>query len=136
MTAARLGATTTIIGKLGDDSFGHSYLLSLKKEGIFSDRVRLTNKALTGKSICHIKVVFKLREIFVGVAQILVEDSGQNSIVIVSGANDHLTPDDVASSRETVSKAKIMLSVLEIPRKTVLAGLKLASELGGKSYCN
>ena len=68
-----------------------------------------------------------------GVAQIIVEDSGQNSIVIVSGANNHLTPDDVQASREILSKSKIMLTVMEIPRQTVLAGLKLASELGGKS---
>lgn len=64
-------------------------------------------------------------------AQIIVEDSGQNSIVIVSGANDFLTPGDVEAARDTLSKAKILLSVLEIPRQTVLAGLKLASQLGG-----
>ena len=68
-----------------------------------------------------------------GVAQILVEDSGQNSIVIVAGANNNLTPEDVEASRDTLAKAKIMLTVLEVPQETVLAGLKLANQLGGKS---
>ncbi len=68
---------------------------------------------------------------FKGLAQIIVEDSGQNSIVIVPGANNYLTTEDVMNSRDTFTKAKIMLSVLEIPRETVLSGLKLANELGG-----
>lgn len=60
-----------------------------------------------------------------------MEDSGQNSIVIVPGANDHLVSDDVVYARDMLAEAKIMLSVLEIPRETVLFGLKLANELGG-----
>lgn len=112
VTAARLGAATAIIGKLGNDSFGKSYLDALKKENILTDFIGLTSEALTG------------------LAQIIVEDSGQNSIVIVPGANNYLTTEDVMNSRATLTKAKIMLSVLEIPRETVLSGLKLANELG------
>lgn len=67
-----------------------------------------------------------------GLAQIIVEDSGQNSIVIVPGANNCLTSEDVINSRDTLSSAKIMLTVLEVPRQTVLTGLKLANELGGR----
>ncbi|XP_046643321.1 ribokinase-like [Daphnia pulicaria] len=112
VTAARLGAATAIIGKLGNDSFGKSYLDALKKENILTDFIGLTSEALTG------------------LAQIIVEDSGQNSIVIVPGANNYFTTEDVMNSRDTFTKAKIMLSVLEIPRETVLSGLKLANELG------
>lgn len=65
-------------------------------------------------------------------AQIIVEESGQNSIVIIPGANNYLITEDVMNSRDTFTKAKIMLSVLEIPHETVLSGLKLANELGGK----
>nr|CAH0100790.1 unnamed protein product [Daphnia galeata] len=95
-----------------NDSFGKSYLDALKKENILTDFIGLTSEALTG------------------LAQIIVEDSGQNSIVIVPGANNYLTTEDVMNSRATLTKAKIMLSVLEIPRETVLSGLKLANELG------
>ena len=67
----------------------------------------------------------------IGLAQIIVEESGQNSIVIVPGANNLLNPEDVGQARETVSHAKVMLAVLEIPLQTVLCGLKLANELKG-----
>ena len=70
----------------------------------------------------------------VGVGQIVVDDSGQNCVVTVNGANDHLTINDVLSSREMLSKAKIMLCELTIPQQTVLAGLKLANELGGNKF--
>lgn len=67
----------------------------------------------------------------IGLAQIIVEESGQNSIVIVPGANNLLNLEDVGQARETVSHAKVMLAVLEIPLQTVLCGLKLANELKG-----
>lgn len=66
-----------------------------------------------------------------GLAQIIVEESGQNSIVIVPGANNCLTPEDVNLAHETLAQAKILLAVLEIPLQTVLRGLKLANELKG-----
>ena len=69
-----------------------------------------------------------------GLAQIIVEDSGQNSIVIVPGANNCLTSDDVNSAKAVLTTAKIMLTVLEIPREVVLNGLRLANELGGNSW--
>lgn len=78
--------------------------------------------------VCYSKIGYLT---YIGLAQIIVEDSGQNSIVIVPGANNYLTTEDVMNSRATLTKAKIMLSVLEIPRETVLSGLKLANDLGG-----
>ena len=71
------------------------------------------------------------KEALTGVAQILVEESGQNSIVIVAGANDHLKPEDVEKARDIIAKAKVLLCVLEIKRETALAGLRLANALGG-----
>lgn len=50
----------------------------------------------------------------------------------MSGANDLLTPEDVQKSRDVLSKAKVMLCEIQIPRKTALAGMRLANELGGK----
>lgn len=65
-----------------------------------------------------------------------MENSGQNSIVIVPGANNHLSIEDVIAAKEMLSKAKIMLAVLEIPQETVLAALKLAGEAGGIYHFN
>ena len=66
--------------------------------------------------------------------QIVVEDGGQNCVVTVNGANDHLSIQDVQNTRDMLAKAKIMLCELTIPQQTVLAGLKLANELGGRLY--
>jgi len=118
VTASRLGAVTSMIGKLGDDSFGHSYMDALKAENICTKYVGMTSQATTG------------------VAQICVEDSGQNSIVIVGGANNCLTSEDVLKSREVISQAKILLCVLEIPRAAVLTGLRLANTTGVLTICN
>lgn len=113
---------------------------ALKNEKILTDHVGTTSEALTGSY--YNKQIYKKKSFLarsnvlsfpLGLAQIIVEDSGQNSIVIVPGANNYLTPEDVVRSRDMLDKAKIMLSVLEIPRQTVLRGLKLANELGGIS---
>ena len=74
-----------------------------------------------------------MNQLFAGVAQIIVEDSGQNNIVIVSGANNHLSPKDVLASRDLLSGTKVLMSVLEIPEETVLTGLRLANELNSKA---
>ena len=66
-------------------------------------------------------------------AQIQVEDSGQNSIVIVAGANDELSVEDVTGCRDLVAGARVFSCVLEIPRPTALAGLALATQLSGSS---
>jgi len=118
VTASRLGASTAVIGKLGDDSFGRSYMDALKVENINTDYVSMTSQAVTG------------------VAQITVEESSQNSIVIVAGANNWLTAEDVTKSRQVIAKAKILLCVLEIPRQAVLTGLRLANSLGVFTICN
>ena len=61
-----------------------------------------------------------------------MEDSGQNIVIYVPGANNYLTTEDVMNSRTTLTKAKIMLSELAIPRETVISGLKLANDAGGE----
>jgi len=101
--------------QLGDDSFGRTHIEALERENINTSQISITADALSGY------------------AQIIVEDSGQNCVVTVSGANDLLTPEDVQKSRDVLSKAKVMLCEIQIPRKTALAGMRLANELGVKT---
>lgn len=58
--------------------------------------------------------------------------SGENAIVIVSGANRSLLPEEVQKARELVAMAKVVICQLEISPETTLAALKMAKELGGK----
>lgn len=56
---------------------------------------------------------------------------GENSIVIVSGANDQLSPADVEKAESLISSAAVVICQLEIPPETSLAALVLAKKYGG-----
>ncbi|XP_063957571.1 ribokinase-like [Lytechinus pictus] len=70
------------------------------------------------------------KEASTGVAPILVEDSGQNSIVIISGANFEITPADVNQAMAQMDYPKVLVCQLEILQGTVLAALKEARSFG------
>ena len=54
--------------------------------------------------------------------------SGENAIVIVSGANSKLTPSDVQAADDLISSAKVVVCQLEVPPDTSLEALKLAKQ--------
>ena len=56
---------------------------------------------------------------------------GENSIVIVSGANSKLSPADVAQAESLISSAAVVICQLEVPPETSLAALALAKKHGG-----
>ncbi|KAK7488622.1 hypothetical protein BaRGS_00020075 [Batillaria attramentaria] len=106
--AAKLGAKTAMVAKLGKDSYGDNYMENFRTLGISADHVQQTDKAASG------------------VAPITVSEDGQNSIVIVAGANLLLSEQDVAAAESVISKAKVVVCQLEVPPATSLAALKLA----------
>ncbi|XP_011406960.1 PREDICTED: ribokinase-like [Amphimedon queenslandica] len=108
--AARLGSSTAMVAKLGNDSFGRSTIENFN-----------TNKV----NVDHVGIVDESQS---GVAQITVNDEGENSIVIVSGANNHLNDEDLGSAKEMISRAKVLVCQLEISPETTLNALKLAKE--------
>lgn len=108
VVAARLGAKSAMIGKVGTDSFGQNYIQNLKDNNINIDHLGVTNEASTG------------------VAPIVVNDNGQNSIVIVAGANLLLSVDDVRHATPLISTSKVLICQLETRPETSLAALKLA----------
>ena len=65
-----------------------------------------------------------------GVALIVVADDGQNSIVVASGANMQVTPDDVDAAAETIAAADVLLLQLEIPLDAVQRAAEIAHEHG------
>ena len=62
----------------------------------------------------------------------IVPFAGENSIVIVSGANDKLSPTDVKNAEPLISSASVLICQLEVPPETSLAALTLAKKHGGK----
>ncbi|XP_069117064.1 ribokinase-like [Argopecten irradians] len=118
VVAARLGAKTAMVAKLGDDTFGKDYIQNFKDNQVMIDHVEVTSEAGTG------------------VAPICVNEQGQNSIVIVAGANLLLSEDDVAAAEAIVKESKIIICQLEISPKSTLAALKLAKRHKVRSIFN
>ncbi|TJY39775.1 ribokinase [Cohnella pontilimi] len=116
VAAARLGADVRMIGAVGGDEFGGKLEAVLRKEGIDTRGVRVTDGAT-------------------GIASILVS-GGENTIVVVPGANGALRPEDVHGNAGLIEAADIVLVQLEIPFETVEAALRLAKTAGKKTVLN
>ena len=93
--AARLGAEVTLIGCVGTDSFGEMLLSAMSAE------------QLNGK--------IKRAEVGTGVATIVVEPNGENSIIVVPRANMALTPADIEEAAPCIAEAEVLLLQLETP---------------------
>ena len=113
--AGKLGAgyvLTRMIGRVGPDVFGDSLKASLSTAGVDVTAVQTAPSYATG------------------VALIPVEKSGQNSIVVASGANQALAASEVEAMRTVIRGASFVLFQLESPLPTVTAAMQLAHEEG------
>ncbi|MFZ0038842.1 MAG: ribokinase [Candidatus Acidiferrales bacterium] len=110
--AARLGAHVEMIGRVGNDDFAKQMRANLENAGCDTAGV----KAISGVSS--------------GIALIFVGDSGQNSIVVVPGANERLTPADIEASKQRFTGASALLLQLETPLATVQAAAAAARAAG------
>lgn len=118
VTIARLGGEVTFISKVGNDVFGRQSTQTFVEEGID------TSGLLTDASVPS------------GVALITVDQHGENSIVVASGANLNLNPEDVENRLEEITDVSIILMQLEIPIETVKYAAKYASANGIKVILN
>src|SRR5919204_1125138 len=116
--AARLGAEVTMICKLGRDVFGEGTLANFQACGVETTHVTFTDAA------------------FSGVAPIAVDPEGRNSIIIVTGANDLLSLDDVEAARPAIAASDVVVCQLELPVETTLAALRIAREEGVRTIFN
>ena len=112
VAAARLGARVTMIGRVGDDSFGETLRRSLTDFGVSTEHVLVTKGCSSG------------------VALIGVEATGANSITVIAGANGRLTPHDVESRADVIASADALIVQLETPLDTVATAIRLAREAG------
>ncbi len=100
VAAARLGARTALLARVGDDGHGRLLLDSQRAAGVDTVGV-LVGGAPTG------------------VALITVDPSGDNSIVVSPGANGRLTPADVRAAASLFHASRVVSTQLEIPLETV-----------------
>jgi ribokinase len=117
--AARLGATVSMLGAVGDDSYGSERREDLANAGV------------------NVAPIIVRSEIPSGVALIQVDRSGQNQIVIVPGANGTVSPDEVRHGLTSILRpGDLMLAQLELPLDTVQSSLQFARNLGARSIVN
>lgn len=107
VAAARLGSDVTLIGCVGVDSFGSDLIKHLENQGIDIDSV----KPVTHQST--------------GIASITLSN-GDNSIIVVPGANFAVTPEFVASHEDVIASSDILLLQLEIPLESVVKAAEIA----------
>jgi len=111
VAAARLGASVSMIARLGDDGFGATLRRGLETEGVDTSAI----KAVPGCS---------------GIAVIAKDAAGENAIVVVAGANGKLAPLDLEENLEVIRNAGIVLCQLEVPLETVEYLAVLAERYG------
>ncbi len=118
VAAARAGGEVTFIARLGTDMLGEKSL-----EGFRDDMIET-------------RYVFRDKDAPSGTALIFVDQEGDNSIAVASGANANLSPKDIETAKDAVINADILLMQLETPLETVMAAAWLASKNGVKVVLN
>jgi ribokinase len=108
IAVSRLGAGVSLVGRVGDDAFGKTLASILEKEGVSITYLE------------HDPVIPS------GVAVILVDGEGQNSIVVASGANSRLTPQDVRLAGRQIPAISAVIAQLEIPLECVVEAARAA----------
>ena len=116
VAAARQGASLSMIGRVGNDSFGPELINNLKRNNVDSSHIQTDPGSATGTAI------------------IVVDSNGQNSIVLSPGANGKVSPADVKTA--SFSDHKLLLLQLEIPIETVLSATQHAKEKGLRVLLN
>ncbi|MBD2018133.1 ribokinase [Microcoleus sp. FACHB-53] len=112
VAAARLGISTQMVGRLGNDDFGRQLLRHLQAAGVQTDGVLVDETTSSG------------------VAVITVDDAGENNIIIIGGANGRLNETDVERLRSRLPGAAALLMQLEIPMATVQLAAQAAHSAG------
>ncbi|MCC3528718.1 MAG: ribokinase [Microcoleus sp. PH2017_22_RUC_O_B] len=112
VAAARLGTSTHLIGRVGNDNFAEELLTSLQSYGLSTENILIDKSTHSG------------------VAIIAVDETGQNNIIVIPGANNNVGDADIEGLKKVLRSATSLLLQLEIPLEVVLKAAKVARELG------
>jgi len=116
VAAARQGSSVSMLGRVGNDSFGPELIHNLKQNNVETSHVQIDSESATGTAI------------------IAVDANGQNNIVLSPGGNGQVRPTDVANV--SFSDYKLLLLQLEIPIEAVTSAAQRARESGLRVLLN
>lgn len=106
---AKLGRKVAMLGRVGNDNYGNSYLQQYEKE-----KVNFIGKMSNDNST--------------GIAHITIGEDGSNFITIIQGSNMDLSVEDVNDKKDIISNSKILICQNEIPKESTLHAMKLARD--------
>jgi ribokinase len=118
VAAARAGGEVTLVARVGADMFGDQAI-----EGFIKDNI-------------DVKHVIKDAHQPSGMALIFVDEQGENSIAVASGANGKLSPADVQAASGIIAGADVIVMQLETPLDTIRAAVAIADPAGVKVILN
>lgn len=110
VAAARAGSQVNMITKLGDDEFGAIAKKSFSAEGINLDYTIVTKDHPTGSAL------------------IIVDDSGENMIVVTLGACGTITHEEIYAAEEVIKNSSVVMTQLETSSEAVVATIEIASK--------
>jgi ribokinase len=117
VAASRLGSPVSIVGCVGNDSFGEPLIQNLELEKVITTHVHKLDDASTG------------------IANILLS-GGDNRIIVVPGANEKLTKNRIREVENQIKASKLVMIQLEIPHEAIEETLKLCNEHNVPVLCN
>ncbi|NWF90078.1 MAG: ribokinase [Ignavibacteriaceae bacterium] len=118
VAAARAGANVSFIARVGNDALGNLGVQRLTDEGINTNFIYKDNDSATG------------------VAFIVVDERGENSIVVASGANAKLSSADIDEAHDEISSADVLLVQLESPIDAIYSAIRKAHSKGAMVILN
>ena len=118
VSAARSGAQTFFVGEVGKDSGGEMMLNDLRENGI------------------DVSGIHENAQVGTGSAAILLDEHGQNSILVYGGANQQLSVDDVNAAKKQIMEADFVVAQFETPQAATLRAFELAKENGVTTILN
>jgi len=117
VAARRLGAEVAVVGRVGDDEFGRAFLAALDRAGIAHDAVSIDGETGTG------------------VASIVVDADGENSIIQAPRANRNVSEGDIDRFARS-GRFNVALLNLETSLAGALAFSRRARDAGARVVCN
>lgn len=112
VAAARMGAEVAFIGCVGDDIYGDKLLEALRDESI------------------NINGITRVNNIPTGIANIIVDEKANNSIIVVPGANSKVHAENINVNMELIDWCDIIILQLEIPLETVMKCIEEGKKRG------
>ena len=112
VAAARLGAPTSMVARVGDDAFGKQLRVSLREAGV------------------NVRGVQTARKVHTGTAFVIIGQRGANQIVVAPGANATLGVADLTRNSSLLRSAGLILAQLEVPQAPIAKLAEMAHEYG------